>query len=481
MNYSIIAYIIGWILNFEALFMALPCITAIFYHEHSGWAFFLSAMFCLLIGIPLVQKKTKNKIFYTREGCVTVALSWIILSIMGALPFLIGGVISNPIDAVFETVSGFTTTGASILPDVESLPKCMLMWRSFTHWIGGMGVLVFILCLLPLTGGDGGYHVNLMKAESPGPSVSKLVPQVQSTAKILYSIYLTLTVIEFVLLLFGKMSVFDALTTSFGTAGTGGFGIKNDSIAGYSPYIQYVVTIFMILFGINFSAYFLLLSKKLRQAIHMEEVRWYLIIIFASIVFISFNARAMFSTLEETIRHVSFQVASVITTTGFATTDFDLWPEFSRTILVILMFIGACAGSTGGGIKVSRIIMLSKQAIQELKKMIHSRSVTTLNFEGEAIAPKTISNVYSYLVLYLLVFAASLLILSLENLDFQTTFSAVATCINNVGPGFKAVGPTGNFGFLSDFSKWTLSFAMLAGRLEIFPILLLFSKSLWKS
>lgn len=277
MNYSIIAYIIGWILNFEALFMALPCITAIFYHEHSGWAFFLSAMFCLLIGIPLVQKKTKNKIFYTREGCVTVALSWIILSIMGALPFLIGGVISNPIDAVFETVSGFTTTGASILPDVESLPKCMLMWRSFTHWIGGMGVLVFILCLLPLTGGDGGYHVNLMKAESPGPSVSKLVPQVQSTAKILYSIYLTLTVIEFVLLLFGKMSVFDALTTSFGTAGTGGFGIKNDSIAGYSPYIQYVVTIFMILFGINFSAYFLLLSKKLRQAIHMEEVRWYLI------------------------------------------------------------------------------------------------------------------------------------------------------------------------------------------------------------
>ena len=340
MNYSIIFYIIGWILNLEAAFMLPSCLVALIYQESSGWSLVAAVLLCLLIGLPLVIRKPKNRVFYLREGFTTTALCWIVLSCVGALPFVLSGYIPNPVDALFETVSGFTTTGASILTDVEALPHCLLFWRSFTHWIGGMGVLVFILCLLPLTGGDGGYHVNLMKAESPGPSVSKLVPQVQSTAKILYSIYLTLTVIEFVLLLFGKMSVFDALTTSFGTAGTGGFGIKNDSIAGYSPYIQYVVTIFMILFGINFSAYFLLLSKKLRQAIHMEEVRWYLIIIFASIVFISFNARAMFSTLEETIRHVSFQVASVITTTGFATTDFDLWPEFSRTILVILMFIG---------------------------------------------------------------------------------------------------------------------------------------------
>ena len=480
MNYSIIAYIIGWILNFEALFMALPCITAIFYHEHSGWAFFLSAMFCLLIGIPLVQKKTKNKIFYTREGCVTVALSWFILSIMGALPFLIGGVISNPIDAVFETVSGFTTTGASILLDVESLTKCMLMWRSFTHWIGGMGVLVFILCLLPLTGGDGGYHVNLMKAESPGPSVSKLVPQVQSTAKILYSIYLTLTVIEFVLLLFGKMSVFDALTTSFGTAGTGGFGIKNDSIAGYSPYIQYVVTIFMILFGINFSAYFLLLSKKLRQAIHMEEVRWYLIIIFASIVFISFNARAMFSTLEETIRHVSFQVASVITTTGFATTDFDLWPEFSRTILVILMFIGACAGSTGGGIKVSRFILLIKTMKKELHTYLHPRSVRKIQMDGKVVEHNVLRSTNVYMIAYILIFVASVLLISLDNFDLTTNFTAVSATLNNIGPGLELVGPTQNFSLFSNGSKLILIFDMLAGRLELFPLLLLFVRDSWR-
>ena len=319
-----------------------------------------------------------------------------------------------------------------------------------------------------------------MKAESPGPSVSKLVPQVQSTAKILYSIYLTLTVIEFVLLLFGKMSVFDALTTSFGTAGTGGFGIKNDSIAGYSPYIQYVVTIFMILFGINFSAYFLLLSKKLRQAIHMEEVRWYLIIIFASIVFISFNARAMFSTLEETIRHVSFQVASVITTTGFATTDFDLWPEFSRTILVILMFIGACAGSTGGGIKVSRFILLIKTMKKELHTYLHPRSVRKIQMDGKVVEHNVLRSTNVYMIAYILIFVASVLLISLDNFDLTTNFTAVSATLNNIGPGLELVGPTQNFSLFSNGSKLILIFDMLAGRLELFPLLLLFVRDSWR-
>jgi len=477
MNFRIIAYIVGWVCNFQAMFMVLPCITALIYQEHEFFAFLISMIVCLIVGLPLTIRKPKNKVFYTKDGCVAVALSWFALCISGAVPFVLSGAIPHPIDAFFETVSGFTTTGSSILTDVEVLPHCILIWRSFTHWIGGMGVLVFLLSLLPLAGG---YHMNLMKAESPGPSVSKLVPQVQSTAKILYSIYLTLTVIEFVLLLFGKMSVFDALTTSFGTAGTGGFGIKNDSIAGYSPYIQYVVTIFMILFGINFSAYFLLLSKKLRQAIHMEEVRWYLIIIFASIVFISFNARAMFSTLEETIRHVSFQVASVITTTGFATTDFDLWPEFSRTILVILMFIGACAGSTGGGIKVSRFILLIKTMKKELHTYLHPRSVRKIQMDGKVVEHNVLRSTNVYMIAYILIFVASVLLISLDNFDLTTNFTAVSATLNNIGPGLELVGPTQNFSLFSNGSKLILIFDMLAGRLELFPLLLLFVRDSWR-
>ena len=477
MNFRIIAYIVGWVCNFQAMFMVLPCITALIYQEHEFFAFLISMIVCLIGGLPLTIRKPKNKVFYTKDGCVAVALSWFALCISGAVPFVLSGAIPHPIDAFFETVSGFTTTGSSILTDVEVLPHCILIWRSFTHWIGGMGVLVFLLSLLPLAGG---YHMNLMKAESPGPSVSKLVPQVQSTAKILYSIYLTLTVIEFVLLLFGKMSVFDALTTSFGTAGTGGFGIKNDSIAGYSPYIQYVVTIFMILFGINFSAYFLLLSKKLRQAIHMEEVRWYLIIIFASIVFISFNARAMFSTLEETIRHVSFQVASVITTTGFATTDFDLWPEFSRTILVILMFIGACAGSTGGGIKVSRFILLIKTMKKELHTYLHPRSVRKIQMDGKVVEHNVLRSTNVYMIAYILIFVASVLLISLDNFDLTTNFTAVSATLNNIGPGLELVGPTQNFSLFSNGSKLILIFDMLAGRLELFPLLLLFVRDSWR-
>ncbi|MGN0399668.1 MAG: TrkH family potassium uptake protein [Blautia sp.] len=479
MNYSVISYIIGWILNFEALFMTLPCLTAVIYREHCGWSFFLTAMFCLLLGIPLVQKKPKNKIFYTKEGFVTVALSWIILSIMGALPFLFGGAIASPIDALFETVSGFTTTGASILSEVESLPKCMLMWRSFTHWIGGMGVLVFLLCLLPLTGG-GGYHMNLMKAESPGPSVTKLVPQVQSTAKILYSIYLLLTVVEIILLLLGGMPVFDALTTAFGTAGTGGFGIKNDSITSYSPYIQYVVTVFMILFGVNFSTYFLIYIRKFSQLLHLEEVRWYFIIIFASTGIIAFNVRDLYPSLEETVRHSAFQVASIITTTGFGTTDFDIWPELSRTILVILMFIGACAGSTGGGMKISRFIILLKTVKKELHTYLHPRSVQKIQIDGKVIEHSVVRSTNVYLITYVMIFVFSILIISLDNHDLITNFTAVAATLNNIGPGLNLVGPTQNFSIFSGGAKLILIFDMLAGRLELFPLLLLFVRDTWR-
>ena len=479
MNYSIICYIIGWILNFEALFMTRPCLTALIYQEHSGWSFFLTAMFCLLLGIPLVQKKPKNKIFYTKEGFVTVALSWIILSIMGSLPFLLGGAISNPIDALFETVSGFTTTGASILSEVESLPRCMLMWRSFTHWIGGMGVLVFLLCLLPLTGG-GGYHMNLMKAESPGPSVTKLVPQVQSTAKILYSIYLFLTVLEIIFLLLGGIPIFDALTTAFGTAGTGGFGIKNDSITSYSPYIQYVVTVFMILFGVNFSAYFLIFIRKFGQLFHLEEVRWYFIIILASTGIIAFNIRDLYPTLEETVRHSAFQVASIITTTGFGTTDFDLWPELSRTILVILMFIGACAGSTGGGMKISRFIILLKTVKKELHTYLHPRSVRKIQMDGKVIEHGVVRSTNVYLITYVMIFVFSILLVSLNNHDLITNFTAVAATLNNIGPGLNLVGPTQNFSIFSGGAKLILIFDMLAGRLELFPLLLLFVRETWR-
>ena len=355
MNYSIIIYIIGMILEIEAVFMALPAITALIYQETSGVAFLITIALCLVIGLPLTRKKPTRKAFYTKEGFVTVALSWIVLSIIGAIPFVISRSIPNPVDALFETVSGFTTTGASILSDVEALPHCMLMWRSFTHWIGGMGVLVFILSLLPLTGG---YHMNLMKAESPGPSVSKLAPKVQSTAKILYSIYFVMTVIQILLLLVGGMPLFDSICTAFGTAGTGGFGIKNDSMASYSTYLQVVITVFMILFGVNFNAYFFIITKKFAQAFKMEEVRYYFGIIGIAILIITCNIYHIFGNAAKAFQQAAFQVGSIITTTGYATTDFNTWPEISRTILVLLMFIGASSGSTGGGIKTSTFFVL---------------------------------------------------------------------------------------------------------------------------
>lgn len=477
MNYSIIFYIIGWILNFEAVFMALPCIVAVIYREPAGWTFVITMVICLVIGIPLVIKKPKNQIFYTAEGFVTTALCWIVLSVMGALPFLFSGTIPNPVDAIFETVSGFTTTGASILKEVEPLPYSILFWRSFTHWIGGMGVLVFILTLLPLTGG---YHMNLMKAESPGPSVSRLVPKVQSTAKILYGIYIGMTVLEIVLLLVGGMPLFDALTTSFGTAGTGGFGIKNDSIASYSAYLQNVVTIFMILFGVNFNIYFLIISGKAIQGLKSEELRYYLGIIGATILIITFNISHLYSNLGEALHHSAFQVASIITTTGFATANFDDWPQVSRTILVMLMFVGACAGSTGGGIKVSRFVVLLKTVKKELGQYLHPNMMRKVKMDGKVVEHEVVRSINVFLAVYVLIFAFSVLLIGFDNQGLTTNFTAVAATFNNIGPGLELVGPSQNFSLFSNGAKIVLIFDMLAGRLEIFPILLLFVRDTWK-
>lgn len=477
MNFSIIAYIIGWILNCEAGIMILPCITAIIYGESELWSFLITMGICLALGIPLVARGPKNRFFFVREGFVAVALSWIVLSIMGALPFVISGRIPNVIDALFETVSGFTTTGASILSEVESLPRSILFWRSFTHWIGGMGVLVFILAILPMTGGS---QMSLMKAESPGPSVSKLMPRVQSTAKILYVIYFFMTILEVIFLLFGKMPMFDALTTAFGTAGTGGFGIKNDSIGSYSSYIQIVVTVFMILFGINFSMYFLLICKKVRQAFALEEVRWYLAIIFIAIAVITPNIRTLYPSFGEALRHASFQVGSIITTTGFATTDFNQWNQLSRSILVLLMFIGACAGSTGGGIKVSRIIIAIRTVKKELALYIHPRSIKKVSMDGKPVEHEVVRATNVFLIAYMLIFIFSVLLISFDGHNLVTNFTAVAATLNNIGPGLELVGPTGNFSIFSAGSKLILILDMLAGRLEIFPLLLLFVPETWK-
>ena len=478
MNYSMIFYIIGWILVVEAALMVPSGVVAIIYGESCGWVFAVTILLCLVLGLPLIRRQPENKVFYFKEGAVIVALSWLIMSIMGAVPFVLSGAIPHPVDALFETVSGFTTTGSSILASVEELPYCILFWRSFTHWIGGMGVLVFILCLLPLTGS--GYHMNLMKAESPGPSVSKLVPKVRATAKMLYGLYIFLTILQLVLLLLGSMPLFDALCVTFGSAGTGGFGIKNDSMGSYTTYQQAVTTIFMILFGVNFNVYFLLYMKKPKEAFRCEEARWYLAIIAVSTLIITFFIRDSFDSIAMAFHHAAFQVGTIITTTGFATTDFNLWPAVPKTILVILMLVGACAGSTGGGIKVSRIVILFKSVLLEMRRNLHPNVVQRVNFEGHPVEKNTLRSVLIFLAAYSFIFAFSTLLISVDNYDLTTNFTAVAATLNNIGAGLEMVGPTQNFGHFSTFSKLVLTFDMLAGRLEIFPLLLLFHRDTWR-
>ena len=476
MNYRMIRNILGWLMIFECGFMAVPAVTALIYGESQIWHFLATMLLCGGLGGLCVLQKPKSSVLYAREGFVIVSLSWIVLSVFGALPFFLSGCIPNYVDALFETVSGFTTTGASILPAVENLPKCMLMWRSFTHWVGGMGVLVFIMAFVPLSGGQ---NMHIMKAETPGPSVSKLVPRVKTTALILYSIYLGLTLLEFILLLCGEMTPFEALNTAFGTAGTGGFGIRNDSFASFSPYLQWVVTIFMLLFSVNFTCYYLFLLGKFKEGFN-AELRRFICIVGIAILIITLNVRGTFDTLGEAVRHVSFTVASLISTTGFATADFNLWPELSRALLVLIMFIGGCAGSTSGGLKVSRLMIFFRSACNELGNLIHPHRVKRVTIDGHPVEPAVVRVTNVYMAWYILLFVVSFILLSLENHDLITNFTAVTATINNIGPGLGLVGPTGNFGFFSIPSKLVLIFDMLAGRLGIFSMLALFAPATWK-
>ena len=465
-------------MNFEALAFVLPLICAVVYNEPYKLLFTVCVMICWFFGTLLTYKPPKNKEMYAKEGYVIVALSWIVMSVFGALPFVLCGDIPSFSNALFEIISGFTTTGASILEDVEVLSHASLIWRSFSHWVGGMGVIVFMLAIIPMASG---YNMQLMKAESPGPSVGKLVPRVKESAKILYLIYVSLTGIQLVLLLLTGMKGFDAVCITFGTAGTGGFGIWNNSCGGYTTLQQGIITIFMLAFGVNFNAYYFLLGKDKKQAFRMEEVRGYFLIVAVSILLITINIRGLFHSLPESFHHAAFQVASIITTTGYSTEDFDLWPMFSKMILILLMFCGACAGSTGGGIKVSRILILLKAVRTEIRHYMHPRAVTTMKMDGKAIDKSIFRGVLVYLAAYAFLFAVSVLILSLDpTQSFATDFTAVAATFNNIGPGLEMVGPAANFNSLTLLSKYVLMFDMLAGRLELFPLLVFFLPSTWK-
>ena len=477
MNYSMILYILGHILRIEGAFMAMPALVGLLYHEGEGFAYLFIGIAAVLTGTFLSRKKPERNVFYLKEGCIATSLSWILMSLVGGLPFIMTGEIPSFVDALFETVSGFTTTGASILRDVEAMSYTSLFWRNFTNWIGGMGVLVFLLAIVPLSGGS---NINLMRAESPGPAVEKLRPKMKYTAQILYLIYIIMTLVEFILLLAGGMPAFDAITHTFGTAGTGGFGIKNSSLGGYSPYCQWVVTIFMVLFGVNFNAYYLMLFRRFRKAFAMEEVRWYFILIAGASALIFIDIVRLYSTVFESLTHAVFQVSSIITTTGFSTTDFNLWSPSSKWILITLMFIGACAGSTGGGIKVSRVIITIKAVCRELRTYIHPKSIQNVKIDDKQVSPEIIRSINVYLITLVIIFVMSVFLISLEGYDLVTNFSAVATTLNNIGPGLELVGPTQNFALFSPFSKLVLIFDMLAGRLELFPLLLLFHPSIWK-
>ena len=474
-----IGFVIGRILLTEAALLMLPTAVAAVYGE-AVLPFLIPALLLAVIGLALGLRSPKRSSLYARDGFAVVALAWVLMSVFGALPFVISGDIPHFVDAFFETVSGFTTTGASILTEIEPLGRGVLFWRSFTHWVGGMGVLVFVMAILPMSAGDG-HGMHLMRAEVPGPSVGKLVSRMGDTAKILYGIYLAMTVIEIVLLLLGGMSLFDACIHAFGTAGTGGFSCRNLSVGAYdSVYFDVVIGVFMLLFGVNFNLYYFLLIKRFRDVFHSEELRAYLLIVGAAVAAIVADIIHIYGTVGRSLRYAFFQVASIITTTGYATADFNVWPEFSRAILVILMFVGACAGSTGGGVKVARVVILCKTSLGDMRKMLHPNAVTTVRFEGKPLTDRSIRSVHLFLTVYILIFTVSVLLLSLDRFDLTTTFTAVAACINNIGPGLEVVGPMGNYAQFSPAAKLLLSFDMLVGRLEIFPMLLLFAPSIWK-
>ncbi len=482
MNYRMIAYIVGHIVRVEGILMALPLVCALVYGEGSWLAFLLPIVFALLIGTLATLKKPENTQIYAKEGFVSVAFSWVIMSLIGAMPFVLDGAIPSFIDALFETVSGFTTTGASILSDVEALDYSILFWRSFTHWIGGMGVLVFVMAILPQADTRSVKFMHIMRAEVPGPKVGKLVSKISRTARIMYGIYIFLTLVEVLLLVLGGMPVFDSILHSFATAGTGGFGIKAASIAAYdSVYVDYVIGVFMVLFGINFNLYYFIMVGQGLQALKNEELRWYMGIIAGSTLLISLDIYRIYGNVWDSVRYAFFQVSSIITTTGFSTADFNTWPGLSQTILVLLMFCGACAGSTGGGIKVSRLLLLAKTGLREIKYMLHPRAVISVRSDGKTVENEVIRGATAFIVVYGMLFVVSLFALTVaEECDLVTSFTAIAATINNIGPGLGEVGPMGGFGGFTGFTKLVLSFTMLAGRLEIFPMIMILAPSTWR-
>ena len=482
MNFKMMGRFVGKILLVEAVFMVPAMLISLWEREYAAvWAFLWSllAVMAAAGGLLLLCRGPRNQ-FYAKEGLACVGICWIVMSLLGCLPFYLSGAIPSFIDSFFEIVSGFTTTGSSILPEVESLPKGILYWRSFSHWLGGMGVLVFLLAVSSIGGSDNGFTMHLLRAESPGPNVGKLVPRMRKTASILYLLYIILTVINVIFLLLGDMSLFEAVCTAFGTAGTGGFGIKNDSIAGYSPYIQNVCTVFMLLFGVNFTCYYLLLLKQFKNVFLDEELRLYLGLTVGSIALIVWNLKGCYATLGETVRQAAFQVVSIITSTGYATTDFDLWPGLSKAILLSLMFVGACAGSTGGGFKCGRALLVIKSLRRSVRQVVHPQKVQVVRVNNQPVGEKVLQNTNAYLAAYVMIIILSYLLVSVDGFSITTNLSAVITCFNNIGPGFEMVGPSCNFAAYSTFSKLVLIMDMLAGRLEIFPILILFSRSTWR-
>lgn len=482
MNYKMMGRFNALFLAVEGLFMIPAFFVSMSYGERESSKSFLVSIgiILLLAGILAIISKDAKKDFYAKEGLICVGTSWIIMSALGCLPFVFSGAIPNYIDALFEMVSGFSTTGASVICDLEVIPNGILYWRSFSHWLGGMGVLVFLLAMIPVSGQSEGYTMHLLRAESPGPDVGKLVPKMRQTAIVLYLSYIVLSVLNLVFLLAGRMPLFDAVCTMFGTAGTGGFGIKNSSIAEYSPYIQNVTTVFMLLFGVNFSCYYLIIIKQFKSVFKDEELRTYIGVVLFSICAVAVNVFSIFGNVADSVRHSAFQVASIITTTGYATADFDLWPSFAKSILLILMVFGACAGSTGGGLKFARVILLFKNFLRNISQVLRPQKVKVIKINGKAVDEKTLVNTNAYFFIYVVIIALSTLILSLDGFSVMTNFSATLACFNNIGPGFEAVGPTANFSQFGVLSKLVLIFDMLAGRLEIFPILVLFSPKAWK-
>ncbi len=479
MNKRMTAYIIGVLLLAEAGLLLLPAAVALYYREwNCVSAYIFTAGMLAAVAYFLIRQRVNTRTIYSREGLVAVALGWVVLSFGGALPFVFSGEIPSFVDAFFETVSGFTTTGASIVPRVEDLSRANLFWRSFTHWVGGMGVLVFVMMTQSLSSGGGDIH--LMRSESTGPAVSKLVPRSRETAKHLYSIYFVITLLEIILLLIAGNPIFDSLLLTFGSVGTGGFGIVSSSVADYNTATQIIITVFMALCGINFGCFYLIITKRAKEAFRNEELRVYLGVMLVAIAIVTVNILGCFDNALEALKHAAFQVTSVMTTTGYATADFNLWPELSRTVLLTVMIIGGCAGSTGGGMKVSRVIILFKEGYRQMKKSISPNRVEVVRFNGKRVAPELVTSIAGFLILYVLIFIGSMLLIALDGFDTTTNFTAVIATLNNIGPGLGMVGPTGSFAAYSDLSKLVLSFNMLAGRLEILPLLAACMPRTWR-